>query len=267
MANPHNSGWIKMYRSLQEKAYYKRDSEKVHLWIHLLIKASFSKNKEVLLGGKPYLCRPGEFTTGRRQLYQETGISESKIERILTYFEKIEHQIEQQKTNKNRLITILNWGMYQQNEQHIEQQVNNNRTTSEQQVNTSLECIKNERKRECKEGIIKNILSGKNDGIPYEKIIDHLNLVLGGGKFQADTPKTQSLIRSLWKRKYRLNDFTYVIDIKAQEWLKDPKRKQYLRPKTLFKLENFESYINQRPAHRHQGIIDWLNKKGALDEE
>ena len=129
------SGWIKLHRKFCEKAFYSKDSEKVHLWVHLLMSANHA-GKEELLGGKPFFCASGQFTTGRKQLSSETGISESKIERILTYFEKIEQQIEQQKTSTNRLISILNWGQYQQSEQQIEQQVNNDRTTSEQQVNT-----------------------------------------------------------------------------------------------------------------------------------
>lgn len=104
-----NEGWIKLYRSLVHKAFYSSDSEKVHLWVHLLLKATHS-GREELLGGSPVFCNSGQFTTGRKQLSRETGISESKIERILTYFEKIEQQIEQRKTNTNRLISITKWG-------------------------------------------------------------------------------------------------------------------------------------------------------------
>lgn len=135
-------GWIKVYRKLSEKAFYKKDSEKVHLWIHLLIKATHD-GREEMLGGKPIFCKAGQFTTGRNQLVKETGINRSKVERILDYFENIEHQIEQQKTNTNRLISINNWNEYQNNEQQSEQQVSNDRATSEQQVSTLQEC-KNE---------------------------------------------------------------------------------------------------------------------------
>ena len=124
------NGWIKLHRKILDKAFYSQDSEKVHLWIHLLMKANHSSYEE-MLGGKPYLCEPGQFTTGRKQLSEETGISESKVERILTYFEKTEQQIEQRKTNTNRLISITNWFEYQIIEQQTEQQLNNNRTTTE----------------------------------------------------------------------------------------------------------------------------------------
>lgn len=124
------SGWIKLHRSLSEKAFYSKDSEKVHLWIHLLLKCNHEDHEE-LLGGKPMICKSGQFTTGRKQLSEDTGIEVNKVERILNYFEKTEHQIEQQKTSTNRLISIINWEEYQQSEQQIEQQVNNDRTTSE----------------------------------------------------------------------------------------------------------------------------------------
>ena len=127
--------YIKLMRAVKDKAYYSRDSEKLHLWIHLLLTANWTEREE-MLGGKPILCKAGQFTTGRKQLSMQTGISESKIERILTYFEKIEQQIEQQKTSTNRLISILNWSKYQVCEQQSEQRVNNDRTTSEQRVNT-----------------------------------------------------------------------------------------------------------------------------------
>ncbi|WP_108823477.1 hypothetical protein [Dysgonomonas sp. Marseille-P4361] len=121
-----SEGWVKLYRGLTKKAFYNTDSQRVHLWIHLLLKATHT-GREEMLGGKPVFCKAGQFTVGRKQLSIETGISESKIERTLTYFEKIERQIEQQKTNTNRLISILNWSEYQSSEQ----QVNNDRTTSE----------------------------------------------------------------------------------------------------------------------------------------
>ena len=129
------ANYIKIMRELKDKSFYAKDSEKVHLWMHLLLSANWSEREE-LLGGRPIKCKAGQFTTGRKQLSIQTGISESKIERILTYFEKIEQQIAQQKTNTNRLISVLNWDKYQISEQPIKQRVNNKRTTSEQQVNT-----------------------------------------------------------------------------------------------------------------------------------
>src|SRR6185369_4614206 len=116
--------------------WYKK-SEYVHLFCHLLLKASHSGFETWFNGiGKKLL--PGQLITGRKKLSSETGINESKIERILKHFE-IEQQIEQQKTSTNRLITITNWNQYQKGEQLFEQRANNGRTTTEQRVNTKQE--------------------------------------------------------------------------------------------------------------------------------
>ena len=79
--------YIKLMRSLKDKSYYSKDSEKLHLWVHLLLTANWN-DREEMLGGKPIICKAGQFTTGRKQLSKETGINESKVERLLTYFEK-----------------------------------------------------------------------------------------------------------------------------------------------------------------------------------
>ncbi len=132
-----NSGWIKLHRKLTKKGYYKK-SHYVHLWVHLLLKANHKEN-EFMLNNQIVVIKQGQLLTGRKQLSEETGINESTIERILKMLEN-EHQIEQQKTTKFRIITIVNWENHQlenQDEHQNEQQANNKRTTNEQQMNTN----------------------------------------------------------------------------------------------------------------------------------
>jgi hypothetical protein len=124
------SGWIKLYRQVKDKPYYK-DSEFIHLWIHLLLCANHSE-AEYLNGYDIVKLKKGQFITGRKKLSFETGISESKIERILKVFES-EQQIEQQTNSRNRLISIVSWDKYQQSEQ----QTDSKWTASGQQVNTN----------------------------------------------------------------------------------------------------------------------------------
>jgi len=129
-----DSGYIKIWRKLFHSFYYK-ESEYVHLWIHLLLKASHIRH-EFLFNGKRMTCDRGQLITGRKSLSKETGINEHKVDRIIKVL-KSEHQIEQQTTNRFSLITILNYNDYQsQNEQQNEQQVSNNCATDEQQLST-----------------------------------------------------------------------------------------------------------------------------------
>ena len=41
------SGWIKLHRKFCEKAFYSKDSEKVHLWVHLLMSANHAGKEEL----------------------------------------------------------------------------------------------------------------------------------------------------------------------------------------------------------------------------
>lgn len=72
------------------------------------------------------IVKEGQIFTGRKKLSAESGIPESTIEDILNYFET-QHQIQQQKTTKYRLITIVNWKDYQ----NVQQQSNNKATTKQ----------------------------------------------------------------------------------------------------------------------------------------
>ena len=78
----------------------------------------------------------GQLLTSRKAISDKTGVTQSKIYRILSRYES-EHQIEQQKTNKYTVITILNYDSYQNCEQQFEQKMNNKWTTDEQQMNTN----------------------------------------------------------------------------------------------------------------------------------
>lgn len=62
------------------------------------------------------------------------------------------------------------------------------------------------------------------------------------------SPMTKSTIKSINGRLaegHSLKDFFYVIDVKAAEWLDDPKMNSYLCPDTLFRPSKFEKYLNQ----------------------
>lgn len=130
-----NNGYVKIHRKLLNNPIVMKDCEHLAVWIYLLLNATH-QDRNVLFKGKKIIIGPGQLITGRKSISSELQISESKVQRILNFFET-EHQIEQQTSNKNRVITLTNWHKYQDNEHQIEQQLNNNRTTTEQQLNTN----------------------------------------------------------------------------------------------------------------------------------
>lgn len=87
----------------------------------------------------------------------------------------------------------------------------------------------------------------QNNTIPYEEIINYLNLK-ANKNFRHNIKKTRSLIQARFNEGFTLNDFKIVIDKKCKEWLKTEFEK-YLRPETLFS-NKFEGYLNQTETQK-----------------
>lgn len=138
-------GYLKLHRQIVDNPVVYKDAEYLAIWIDLLIHAQFYEC-EAVFGGEKITLKPGQLITGRKKIAKRLGVSESKVQRVLKRYES-EHQIEQRTDHQCRLITIVSWDKYQFVEQGDEQRLNNERTTSEQRVNTIQE-YKNIRNKE-----------------------------------------------------------------------------------------------------------------------
>lgn len=127
-------GWIRLHRKLLDNPISKNPKYS-WLWVVLLLLANHEEN-EFLLGNQLIKVRRGQFITGRKQLSKQSGIKEGTVETILDFLE-IQHQIQQQKTSKYRLITIINYDRYQPVQQVKLQQIDNRLTTELQQNDTN----------------------------------------------------------------------------------------------------------------------------------
>ena len=139
-------GYIKLHRKLL-RWYGSPSPYRMALWVHLLLKANH-QDKKFLFNGNPTVVKRGSLITGRKKLSMETGVSSSYIQKLLKEFEN-EGMLEQQTTNKSRLITITCWSEYQLKEQ----QKDNRGTTEEQQKDTNKN-VKNEEKSKEQERLI-----------------------------------------------------------------------------------------------------------------
>lgn len=140
------NGWIKIHRKIWDNPVVTKDPARIATWVWLITHATH-KPHDTLFGGKRITLMPGQLITGRKKLARELHVNEHKIDRMLRAF-KNEQQIEQQSKPYGSLITIKNWHKYQDFEQQNEQQMSNQRATSEQQVSTKQEC------KECKEVVV-----------------------------------------------------------------------------------------------------------------
>lgn len=147
------SGWVKLHRKLWNKAYSNRPAY-IALWTYIIANVNHNES-EFMWNGQVKRLSPGQIITGIDALSVRTGIPSKTIQRILKFFEN-EKQIEQQTTNRFRIITVKNWEKYQSSEKQNEKQVRNQRETSEKQVRTNKNDKKNKnekKEREAKIGI------------------------------------------------------------------------------------------------------------------
>lgn len=89
------------------------------------------------------------------------------------------------------------------------------------------------------------------------EIIEYLNLKTGK-KFHTNGANSKFVSARL-RDGATLEDCKAVIDMKAAEWLNDPRMNEYLRPETLFNQTKFESYRNslvRQPGPKRYGEIN-----------
>lgn len=103
-----------------------------------------------------------------------------------------------------------------------------------------------------------NILpDSKESDNTASKVIEYLNAK--ANKRFRETPGNLKFINGRIKDGFELDDFKKVIDSKVSQWLDDSKMNEYLRPKTLFNTENFESYLNSAENQVQDEYNPYLN--------
>lgn len=120
------NGYIKLHRKLLDWEWY-TDLPTKTLFIHLLLKANWITHNY-----RGMEIMNGEIVTSVRELSKETGLSEQQIRTALNKL-KSTHEITSRTTNKNTLIMIEKWELYQCDEERINEavnKVNNNQVTN-----------------------------------------------------------------------------------------------------------------------------------------
>ena len=227
-----STGFITLHRKITHTSWYGRP-EYVALFIHLLMRANH-KERTVVIGNQSIVVKRGQFIAGRKSLSAESGVQESKVNRIINVF-KSEQQIEQQAFSKFSLYSITNYDSYQSGEQQIEQQMNSKRTADEQQMNTN--------------NNVNNVNNVNNTSKPAKKstgeaikVLEYLNKKAGSNFKPVDA--NTSLVNGRIKEGYTIEDCFAVIDSKHSEWVGSDMEK-FLRPSTLFGTKNFSQYQGQ----------------------
>jgi hypothetical protein len=132
------NGWVTIDRSIFEHPLFKGSPERFYAWSWIIANACWKPTRHDIKG-KIITLERGQICVGRERLAREFGWSESAVERFLTRL-KTEQMIERETGQGRSILTICNYGKYQdlsgqterETGQEIGQQSDSNRTAKEQ---------------------------------------------------------------------------------------------------------------------------------------
>ena len=138
----NSKGWIKIHRKILNHQIFDNPNL-LKMWLWCLLKASHTGYKQ-MIGLEEIEVKEGQFITGRNKGATELGVNPSTWYKHLKVLEQL-GMIEIECNNKMTAVTIVNWRLYQGEQQEEYQQKNNEITTKEQQNNTNKK-VKNVKK-------------------------------------------------------------------------------------------------------------------------
>ncbi|MGN7387121.1 hypothetical protein [Sporosarcina sp. SAFN-015] len=128
-------GWIKVHRSLLDKPIWtEATSEQKVILVTLLLMATH-KERQWEWKGMSYSLQPGQMITSLPSLHQKCGknVTVQKIRTALKRFERYGF-LTDQSTNQNRLITIVNWDVYQRGDRFGTDDLTDSQQTANRQL-------------------------------------------------------------------------------------------------------------------------------------
>ena len=138
-----DKSFIKLHRKMLKWEWYSDTNTKV-LFLHCLLKANWKDSRF-----EGIEVPRGSFISGRKKLAKELNMSEQEIRTALKHLIST-NELTSKATSKFTIITIVNYELYQQNNQVINQQLTNEQPTTNQQLTTieEIEEYKNNRIKE-----------------------------------------------------------------------------------------------------------------------
>lgn len=236
-----NRGWWRFYRKMLSDPLWEagRARTKFEAWVSLLSRAKGRPGRE-LVGHSMIPLERGQLIFSIHGLAEDWGWSRGKVRRFLKSLERegrisvnqgCSEGVSKPYPSANppySILTICNYDEYNPLKKETDHQADHKRTRSGPGADTSNKEIK-------KEG---------NYGAEVGEIIDHLNSITGAS-FKPTTKETIRLLTGRLSEGYTVEDCTNVISHRWEKWQGDPKMVEFVRPITLFRPSNFESYLQE----------------------
>ena len=219
----------------------------------------------------PHTNLAGCYEVSIKQVSDETGYSKETVNRLLDRMEKVHDVIRYSPETKE--VLILNWSKYNWTKSkdfqkpllaEIESVKNFDFKAYLQGDIDRLNTVPTGSKESPETTVTVTVSDTVNkDTVIIKEIVSYLN-EKAEKNFRPSSKETQKHIRARLKDGYTIDDFKRVIDNKCSQWKGDKKMDEFLRPKTLFTPENFESYLNQKmPGHKQ----DIMAMAAEMEEE
>jgi len=129
-------GYVKLWRKTVDSEMF-QNHKLWAVWTWLLLNATH-KEMEVYAGLEKVKLYPGQIITGRKLLSRKLLMSERNI-RTCLYSLQTTGNLTIKSTNKYSIITIINWDIYQNEDEKSTSNPTSNRPASDQQVTTKQE--------------------------------------------------------------------------------------------------------------------------------
>lgn len=131
-------GWVSLHREILEKAIWTESTTEQKVILITLLLLANHKEKEWEWKGDRYKARPGQFVTSLQSIAKKSGkgITIQNVRTAIKRFEKYEF-LTNESTNKNRLITIVNWEVYQDKTKQLTSKPTSNQQATNKQLTTN----------------------------------------------------------------------------------------------------------------------------------
>lgn len=155
MAMTAENGWIKLHRKLLDKPIWLQSKPEQKVVLLTLLLLANHESKEWLWCGEKFVAEEGQFITSLESLSQKSGVSTRSVRTALDNFEKLEF-LTNKSTKTGRLITIVNWSLYQGGDDDTDKDIDKAPTKHRQSTDKAPTTNKND----------KNYKNDKNNNIP-----------------------------------------------------------------------------------------------------
>ena len=153
------NGWSKIRNDIHDDPLLNKDSEYLSVWIYLLTHQAYGEYK-AMFSGKVITLKEGQLLTSLGEISKKTGVTTSKINRILKML-KSEKRIETQTDMQKTLVTLDTLGCCEtESEKGNEKRMKNERKTIKETENEKEKRSKREKDKE--KEINKTIKKDKN---------------------------------------------------------------------------------------------------------